>query len=1056
MPTRKRAQPAPAEVNTETGSAPAGDTAAVQAIHHRAKRKNIPPAGLEAQGRVEDSPKVRLAYNPHLPPVLRVSNDPAAADRLPQLLATARERALSADEAAVLAEALRRHEPWLEWAGKRERPWFEVDPPALHIHERVSTQAMLRVLAREDVNRDLFADPQQSYAEAVQFYKHDIDWSNRMVLGDSLAVMASLARREDLAAKVQMIYIDPPYGISFKSNFQPQLGQTAVKDREQDLTREPEMVKAYRDTWTLGIHSYLAYLRDRLMMARELLTETGSVFVQISDENLHRVRMLMDEVFGTANFRGIIAFRTTTGKASSGIDSTCDYLVWFSKGENFTYRSQYLPRSPADDANLNAVEWPTGERERFSDSAEVVAAGARGGAVYRMNPITAQSGSESTVFAASYAGRDFVPEKGGWKTNSVGMTRLAESNRLTASGKTLGFVRYLADFGFKPIANVWDDTRQSGFGDEKVYVVQTSPKVIERCMLMTTDPGDLVLDPTCGSGTTAFVAEKWGRRWITIDSSRVALALAKHRLMTASFEHHKLRPLSPQDLQRNPRGTWLRNGGVEPKTFACKTVPHITLKSIARNTSLDPIFAKHEPILAEKLAALNHTLAKATPELKGKLADKLTRKHREEGASAVTDADIRRWLLPGTHPAHLRESKPAKPLKALTAKQVQAYRSAIPVGEWQPWQVPFDTDTDWPKAMADALLAYRAAWRAKMDAVNACIEANAEMEELVDQPKPEPGVVRVAGPFTMEGVIAHEQGPDDESPIGGGPDELETFDEAASSPGALGAVNAEAHLDKVMRLLKASGVDFVGNVNKRFARLEPIASSALVHAEGAWTDDAERRVAVSIGPEVGNITAYQVEDAVRSANRAGFDEVVFAGFGFDAAAQAAIDEASHPKLRLHMALIRPDVAMGDLLKTQPGSQLFMVFSAPRVKPPQRLADGQFNVEVEGMDVYDPVSNALFPTSRDRIAAWFVDTDYDGRTFCICQAFFPDRKKWDKLARALGDKGVIDEGRFDALTGFVCLPFARPARLPPRAIWRVAVKVIDPRGNEGLRVLTMPE
>jgi adenine-specific DNA-methyltransferase len=373
-----------------------------------------------------------------------------------------------------------------------------------------------------------------------------------------------------------------------------------------------------------------------------------------------------------------------------------------------------------------------------------------------------------------------------------------------------------------------------------------------------------------------------------------------------------------------------------------------------------------------------------------------------------------------------------------------------------PWRVPFDTDTDWPKAMADALLAYRAAWRAKMDAVNACIEANAEMEELVDQPKPEPGVVRVAGPFTMEGVIAHEQGPDDESPIGGGPDELETFDEAASSAGSLGVVNAEAHLDKVMRLLKASGVDFVGNVNKRFARLEPVASSALVHAEGAWTDDAERRVAVSIGPEVGNITAWQVEDAVRSANRAGFDEVVFAGFGFDAAAQAAIDEASHPKLRLHMALIRPDVAMGDLLKTQPGSQLFMVFTAPRVKPPQRLADGQFSVEVEGMDVYDPVSNALFPTSRDRIPAWFVDTDYDGRTFCICQAFFPDRKKWDKLARALGDKGVIDEGRFDALTGFVCLPFARPTRLPARATWRVAVKVIDPRGNEGLRVLTMPE
>ncbi len=416
-----------------------------------------------------------------------------------------------------------------------------------------------------------------------------------------------------------------------------------------------------------------------------------------------------------------------------------------------------------------------------------------------------------------------------------------------------------------------------------MYVVQTATKVIERCLLMTTDPGDLVLDQTCGSGTTAFVAEKWGRRWITIDSSRVALALAKHRLMTASFEHFKLRPLSPEDLQRNPRGTWLRNGGADPtapKTFDFRTVPHITLKSIARNTSLDQIFSRHEPILAEKLAALNAALGQVGAELKEKLAARLVRKHREEGASAVSDADMRRWLLPGTHPAHIREAKAAKPLKALTEKQVAAYRAAIPAGpaqSWQPWQVPFDSDDDWPAPLAAALLAYRAAWRAKMDAVNACIEANAEMEELVDQPKPEPGIVRVAGPFTMEGVIAHEQGLDHDSPIVGAPEALDSFgdDDAAAGVGALGAVNAEAHLDKIIRLLKASGVDFAGNANKRFGRLGPMASSALLHAEGDWADSGDgendRRVAVSIGPEVGNVTAFQVEDAVRSAHRMGYD-----------------------------------------------------------------------------------------------------------------------------------------------------------------------------------------
>ena len=276
-----------------------GEAGAVASITYPAKRKNIPPAGLEAQGVVRETPTVRYDYNPHLPPALRSAPDATDEDRLPELLAAARQRALSEDEAALLAAALRRHEPWLEWSGKRERPWFEVDPVALHMHERVSTQAILRVLKRQDAQRDLFADPQLDYARAVQFYRHDVDWANRMILGDSLQVMASLARREDLAGKVQMIYVDPPYGIRFASNFQPQLGQRDVKDRRQDLTREPEMVKAYRDTWTLGVHSYLAYLRDRLAMARELLADTGSIFVQISDENLHRVRCIMDEVFGT-------------------------------------------------------------------------------------------------------------------------------------------------------------------------------------------------------------------------------------------------------------------------------------------------------------------------------------------------------------------------------------------------------------------------------------------------------------------------------------------------------------------------------------------------------------------------------------------------------------------------------------------------------------------------------------------------------------------------------------------------------------------------------------
>ena len=355
MPRTKGATPSSA--NGVTGEP-------VASYKYSSKRKNIPPAGLEAQGVLHDAPKVRYEYNPHLPPALRAAPDAGQTDQLLDLLRNAllRARGQSAErklldeagqrpltpaelarlktifEAAItpaaaqyLADALRRHEPWLEWSGKREKPWFEVEPVALHIHERISTLAILRVLAREDVQRDLFADPQQSYAQAVQFYQHDVDWSNRMILGDSLQIMASLARREDLAGRVQMIYFDPPYGIKFASNFQPQLGQRDVKDREQDLTREPEMVRAYRDTWTLGIHSYLAYLRDRLAMAKELLADTGSIFVQISDENLHRVRCVMDEVFMPENFVSVIAFKKTGGLDSNRLSQVVDYLIWFAK-----------------------------------------------------------------------------------------------------------------------------------------------------------------------------------------------------------------------------------------------------------------------------------------------------------------------------------------------------------------------------------------------------------------------------------------------------------------------------------------------------------------------------------------------------------------------------------------------------------------------------------------------------------------------------------------------------------------------------------------------------
>ena len=511
---------------------------------------------------------------------------------------------------------------------------------------------------------------------------------------------------------------------------------------------------------------------------------------------------------------------------------------------------------------------------------------------------------------------------------------------------------------------------------------------------MTTDPGDLVFDPTCGSGTTAYVAEQWGRRWITTDTSRVALALARQRILTSTFPHYAVKDDDSTDGKSDPS-----------RGFIYKTVPHITLKSIAQNVALDPIFERHQKVLDTRLADLNKALSKVTPELRKKLKQKLAAKEKAGGKRAVTDADRRRWLLPES--------------------------------EWREWEVPFDTDDDWPQKLSGALIAYREAWRAKMDEVNATIEQSAPQEELVDQPEIEKGVVRVSGPFTMEAVLPAELS-DEEQGFAGAPDEdMDTFDADTDE------ANAEGYVDRMLRLLAKSGVRFPDNRTQQFARVDRIEAGFALHAEGEWAngDGKSRRVVVSLGPQHGPVTATQVEQALREAYRRGADDLVFAGFSFDGAAQAAIQDDANPQVRSHLAHIAPDVQMGDLLKVAADSQLFTVFGQPRTE--LRREGDEWTVEMQGVDIYDPVQNTIHPTRADRVAAWFVDSDYDGRTFCVTQAFFPDRNAWKKLERAL--RGSIDEDRFEALSGTVSLPFKAGEHK------RVAVKVIDPRGNEVMRV-----
>ncbi|MCX9082866.1 MAG: site-specific DNA-methyltransferase [Candidatus Methanoperedens sp.] len=375
-----------------------------------------------------------------------------------------------------------------------------------------------------------------------------------MIAGDSLLVMNSLIEKEGMAGKVQMIYIDPPYGIKYGSNFQPFVNKREVKDgKDEDLTQEPEMIKAFRDTWELGIHSYLTYLRDRLLLARELLTESGSVFVQISDENVHLVRCLMDEVFGVKNLVSLIVYKTTSGQTAQYLSTMSDFIIWYSKDiTKLKYRQLFdLKVEEAIIANeYPLVDSRTNERYQLSD-------------------LTSQTGGKSTQFPIKIGDISFLPSTGrGWRTGQEGINSLLKQDRIIVSGNMVRFVRYFKDNPLSKLQNVWNDTG-IGFGTNKKYVVETNTKVIARCLLMTTDPGDLVLDPTCGSGTTAYVAEQWGRRWITCDTSRVAVALAKQRLMTVAFDYYEL--AHPDE-------------GVG-SGFKYKTVPHITLKSIANNES---------------------------------------------------------------------------------------------------------------------------------------------------------------------------------------------------------------------------------------------------------------------------------------------------------------------------------------------------------------------------------------------------------------------------------------------------------------------------------------
>ncbi|PID50056.1 MAG: site-specific DNA-methyltransferase [Proteobacteria bacterium] len=763
--------------------------------HEEATRKNIPTAEYEAVLHEKDKSSVRVAYE-------------------------RRNRDL---------------DPQLVWRGKDEQDWSDlvVHAPPLYIQEKVHPKVLIDDLRRQTEKTqaeaenqgqgfvgDLFADFNGLPSEdaKTEFYQHEAHWSNRMILGDSLQVMASLAEREGLRGQVQCIYFDPPYGIKFNSNFQWSTTSSDVTDgNARQITREPEQVKAFRDTWKDGIHSYLTYLRDRLTVSRDLLSDSGSIFVQIGEENLHRVRSVLDEIFGEDNFVSQISYVTTGGLASGTLSRAGDYLLWYAKKRDvLKYRAIVKPKKlPDEDSKSKYDQFETPDLKRSTHlqaKSMLEESELENGKVFRIDNIISQGSSENTVRKFDFRDKTFDCGTGNhWKTNpEFGMLRLGKANRIAVSKKgKLGYIRYFNDYSISKLSNIWTDIGGSvqSRSDPKVYVVQTGTSLVERCILMTTDPGDLVLDPTCGSGTTAFVSEQWGRRWITLDTSRVALALARARVMGARFPYYLLSD-SQDGIQKEAEITRTVPSGKNATNnirygFVYDRVPHITLKSIANNSEIDVIWDRFQ----DKLDPISEQLAK------------------ELGTS------------------------------------------------WQEWEIPRDTDNNWSKKAKELHSAWWEQRIARQKEIDVSIAAKADFEYLYDKPYEDNKKVRVAGPFTVESLSPHRAlnvGADDELI-----DPLEQKEEFEDDQGFVQIILENLKTAGVQQAHKEDKINFLSLTPWP-------GDLVCAEGRYIDETKTEKRAAIFIGPEFGTVSRPDMVQAAREAADAGFDVLIACAFNYDA------------------------------------------------------------------------------------------------------------------------------------------------------------------------------
>ena len=963
--------------------------------------------------------------------VTTITHDEASRRNIP----TAEYRSVmeKGDQSPVQVAYQRRNrdlDPQLVWRGKDEQDWSDlvVQAPPLFIQEKVHPKVLIDDLVRRskqgeqaaDDQLDLFADfnglPDDN--ARTEFYRHDANWSNRMILGDSLQVMASLAEREGLRGKVQCIYLDPPYGIKFNSNFQWSTTSRDVRDgKAEHITREPEQVKAFRDTWRDGIHSYLTYLRDRLTVARDLLTETGSIFVQIGDENVHRVRSLMEEIFGAENFIVQIDFATTSSQTAQFISARTDHIIWFSRArQSAKFRELKLEKSRDKQEKSTFTLY----ENDFLISKHPADGNAR---MLVFGDLSSRSGGESSRQSFKWFGRDFRPSGGGWKTSMTGLTRLGKSDRLGLRGKNAFYKRYFDDSPYSPMPNVWMDTQSGGLRVEsRVYVVQTNARVIQRCILLSTDPGDLVLDPTCGSGTTAYVAEQWGRRWITIDTSRVALALSRSRVMGARYPYYLLadstagKEKEAELMQTVPSDA--STGGDIRQGFVYERGPHITLKSIANNAEIDVIWERWQETLEPLRAELNGALGRAWEEWEIP---------REAGEP---------WPEPAAAAWKRMQSAQSG---AQRADALLALNNALR-RDYTLDDVPDQPRDRWDAGPTDLHRRWWEARIARQKEIDASIAAKADFEYLYDKPYEDRGIVRVAGPFTVESLAPHRTLGVDEN------DEL--IDHLAETK--TGYDGQQAFATMILEHLNTSGVQQAHREDRiSFTALTPWPGD-LICAEGRYVEgDAdtgtERRAGIFIGPEFGTVSRPDLVAAAREAADADFDVLIACAFSYEAHATEFSKLGRIPILKARM---NADLHMaGDLKNTGKGN-LFVIFGEPDIEiiPVQDNGTGarQIQVKVNGVDVFHPNTGEIRSDGPDGIACWFVDTDYNEESFFVRHAYFLGANDPYKALKTTL-KTEIHREAWETLHSDTSRLFDRPAS------GRIAVKVINHLGDEVMKV-----